>query len=126
MARRNGSSTADDIAAIEGEIAKLMRDLETRVGRLNSLTRRGASNAAGEASDYVSDTLTETVDRLRTAAQEAADRVRSGAHSAGHEATRLGNDAVRRIEEEIEHRPFMTLAIAAGIGFLAGMAQRRH
>jgi ElaB/YqjD/DUF883 family membrane-anchored ribosome-binding protein len=37
----------------------------------------------------------------------------------------MGGDALRRIEDEIGHRPLLTLAIAAGIGFLAGMANRR-
>ena len=116
MARsKNGSSTADDIAEIEREIAKLMRDLENRVGRLNTLTKRGASHAASEASEFVSETLSETADRLR-----------NGAHEVSDEAARFGTDALRKIEEEIEQRPLLTLAIAAGIGFLAGMAGRRH
>ena len=38
----------------------------------------------------------------------------------------LRNEALRRVEEEVEQRPLLTLAIAAGIGFLAGMAGRRH
>jgi ElaB/YqjD/DUF883 family membrane-anchored ribosome-binding protein len=126
MARRNGSSTADDIAAIESEIAKLMRDLENRVGRLNTLTKRGASHAASEASEYVSETLAETAERLRSSAEEATSKVRNGAHAVTDEAARFGNEALRKIEDEIEQRPLLTLAIAAGIGFLAGMAGRRH
>ena len=114
MARKNGNSTSQDIAEIEREISQLMRDLETRVGRLNTLTRRGASHAAGEASDFVSETLSETAERLR-----------SGAHAVTDEAARMGGDALRKIEDEIGHRPLLTLAIAAGIGFLAGMANRR-
>jgi ElaB/YqjD/DUF883 family membrane-anchored ribosome-binding protein len=114
MARKNGNTTSQDIAEIEREISQLMRDLETRVGRLNTLTRRGASHAASEASDFVSDTLSETAERLR-----------NGAHTVTDEAARMGNDALRKIEDEIGHRPLLTLAIAAGIGFLAGMANRR-
>ena len=126
MARKNGSSTANDIAAIEGEIVKLMRDLETRVGRLNTLTRRGASHAASEASEYVTETLSDTAERLLNTAHEATDRVRNGAHAMTDEASRFGSEALRKIEDEIEQRPLLTLAIAAGIGFLAGMAGRRH
>jgi ElaB/YqjD/DUF883 family membrane-anchored ribosome-binding protein len=114
MARKNGNTTSQDIAEIEREISQLMRDLETRVGRLNTLTRRGASHAASEASDFVSETLSETAERLR-----------SGAHTVTDEAARMGGDAIRKIEDEIGHRPLLTLAIAAGIGFLAGMANRR-
>jgi ElaB/YqjD/DUF883 family membrane-anchored ribosome-binding protein len=116
MARRkNSRSTTDDIADIEREIAKLMRDLESRVGRLNALSKRGASQAVDDASDYVSETIAETADRLR-----------NGAHTLTDEASKFGQEALRKIEDEIEQRPLLTLAIAAGIGFLAGMAGRRH
>jgi ElaB/YqjD/DUF883 family membrane-anchored ribosome-binding protein len=115
MARKNSRSSSDDIADIEREIAHLMRDLENRVGRLNTLTKRGASHAASDASDFVSETLS-----------EATERLRNGGHAVADEATRLGSEALRRVEEEIEQRPLLTLAIAAGIGFLAGMAGRRH
>ncbi len=113
MARKT-RSTSDDIADIEREIAGLMHDLENRVGRLNSLARKGASHAATEASDYVSETLSDTAERLR-----------NGAHTVTDEAARLGTDTLRKIEDEVGQRPLLTLAIAAGIGFLAGMAGRR-
>ena len=44
--------------------------LETRVGRLNTLTRKGASHAASEASDFVSETLSETAERVRNGATQ--------------------------------------------------------
>jgi ElaB/YqjD/DUF883 family membrane-anchored ribosome-binding protein len=113
--KANNNSSSDDVADIEREIASLMRDLETRVGRLNKLTRRGATHAAAEAGDFVSDTLSETADRLR-----------NGAHNITDEASRMSTDALRRIEDEVGQRPLLTLAIAAGIGFLAGMAGRRN
>ena len=125
MARKS-NSTSDDIAEIEREIGQLMRDLETRVGRLNALTRRGASNAANGASEYVSETLADAAERMREGATEAADRVRHGANAVTDEASRLGSEALHKIEDEINQRPLLTLAIAAGIGFLAGMAGRRH
>ena len=114
MARKSRTSS-DDIAGIEREIAGLMRDLEQRVSRLNTLSRNGASHAASEASDYVTEALSDTAERLR-----------NGAHAMTDEAAKLGGDALRKIEDEVEQRPLLTLAIAAGIGFLAGMAGRRH
>ena len=116
MARsKNTNNVGEDVAEIEREISKLLHDIESRVGRLNTLTRRGASHAASQASDYVSETLSDT-----------AERMRNGAYAVADEATRFGGDAMRKVEEEIEQRPLLTLAIAAGIGFLAGMAGRRH
>jgi len=123
MARKNGTSTAngnghtvsEDIANIEHEIGQLMHDIEARVGRLQALAKRSAKDAADNASEFVSETVS-----------DAADRMRNGAHSVSDEASRLSGDAIKRIEDEIGQRPLLTLAIAAGIGFLAGMAGRRH
>ena len=123
MARKNSTSTAngnghtvsEDIANIEHEIGQLMHDIEARVGRLQALAKRSAKDAADNASEFVSDTVS-----------DAADRMRNGAHSVSDEAARLSGDAIKRIEDEIGQRPLLTLAIAAGIGFLAGMAGRRH
>ena len=111
----NGHTVAEDIADIEREIGQLMHDIEARVGRLNALAKRSAKGAAEDASEFVSD-----------AVSDAADRMRNGAHSVSDEAARMSGDAIKRIEEEIGQRPLLTLAIAAGIGFLAGMAGRRH
>jgi ElaB/YqjD/DUF883 family membrane-anchored ribosome-binding protein len=123
MARKNGTSSSngnghtvsEDIASIEHEIGQLMHDIEARVGRLQALAKRSAKDAAENASEFVSDTVS-----------DAADRMRNGASSVSDEAARLSGDAIKRIEDEISHRPLLTLAIAAGIGFLAGMAGRRH
>ena len=123
MARKNGTSShngnghtvSEDIANIENEIGQLMHDIEARVGRLQALAKRSAKDAADNASEFVSDTVS-----------DAADRMRNGASSVSDEAARLSGDAIKRIEDEISHRPLLTLAIAAGIGFLAGMAGRRH
>ncbi len=57
------------------------------------------------------------------------NRVRESASdvtaSIADEASRFGSDAFRKISNEVEQRPLMMLAIAAGIGFLAGFANRR-
>ena len=111
----NGHTVAEDIANIEHEIGELMHDIEARVGKLNALAKRSARDAANGASEFVAETVS-----------DAADTMRNGAHAVSDEATRLGGDTIRRIEDEVSQRPLLTLAIAAGIGFLAGMAGRRH
>ena len=126
MARKNSQSSTGDIAEIQHEIGQLMHDLETRVGKLNELARNGAAHAAGEAGEYVTETLSETAERLRASASEAASRLQNGAQTMTDEASRMSHDAMRRIEDEVGQRPLLTLAIAAGIGFIAGMASRRH
>jgi ElaB/YqjD/DUF883 family membrane-anchored ribosome-binding protein len=109
------STVSDDIVNIERELGQLMADIETRVSRLNALTKKSATHAANGASEFVSETIS-----------DATDRVRNGASAMTDEAARLSGDALRKIEDEVGQRPLLTLAIAAGIGFLAGMANRRH
>lgn len=122
MARKNDTShsngngtVADDIVSIEREISELMHDIEARVGKLQAMAKRSARDAADNANEFVSETVA-----------GAAESVRNGAHTVSDEAGRVAGDAIRRIEEEVGNRPLLTLAIAAGIGFLAGMAGRRH
>jgi ElaB/YqjD/DUF883 family membrane-anchored ribosome-binding protein len=110
----NGHTVASDIVNIEREIGELMHDIEARIGKLQALAKRSAKDAAEGATDFVSDTV-----------NDAADRVRNGANAVSDEASRMAGDAIRRIEDEVGHRPLLTIAIAAGIGFLAGMAGRR-
>jgi hypothetical protein len=51
------------------------------------------------------------------------DRVLNRAFSVT-ETARIGTGLLSRVTTEVEKRPFMTVAIALGIGFLAGMAGR--
>jgi ElaB/YqjD/DUF883 family membrane-anchored ribosome-binding protein len=62
-----------------------------------------------------------------------ADRVQGGANSVrdeaakiGSEAAKLGNHALRRLSNEVEHRPLVTLAVAIGVGILVGLASHHR
>jgi len=112
--RATKSTTAEEIAAIED----LMNDLEKRLRRLSGSSRGEASGASGEISDFVSEALDRIKSRVREIASEAG-------HSIADEATRFGTDAFKKLTDEVEHRPLLMLAAAAGIGFLAGLANRR-
>jgi ElaB/YqjD/DUF883 family membrane-anchored ribosome-binding protein len=107
------SATAEEIAAIED----LMSDLEKRLRRLSGSTRREASGASGEISDFVSEALDRITARVRKSADEASE-------STADEAARIGTDAFKKLTD-VEHHPLLMLAAAAGIGFLAGLANRR-
>jgi ElaB/YqjD/DUF883 family membrane-anchored ribosome-binding protein len=64
------------------------------------------------------------IERRLRSLSSIADRFRGGAHSMGDEAAKLGNDVLRRLSNEIEHRPLVTLAVAVGVGILVGLAIR--
>ena len=88
------------------------------------MARKGAADAANGASEYICETLADAAER-RVTANEAVERAHNGAASAAKRRA-LAAKRCAGIEDEIEQRPLLTLAIAAGIGFLAGMAGRRH
>jgi ElaB/YqjD/DUF883 family membrane-anchored ribosome-binding protein len=100
------------------EIEQLLRQLETRVGRVANYGTRAAANGASQVMDTVSNVLGDLGDRFR-------DRFRNASSIPG-DATKFSQDALRRVAQEVEHRPLLTLAVAIGIGYLAGMAGRRN
>ena len=113
MAARSKTKQADEIAAIED----LMGDLEKRLRRLGGSAHREANGATGDVSAFVSDALDGIMKRVREGSDSAAGRV-------GDEAARFGNEAVKRVISEIEERPVVMLAVAAGVGYLLGMTRR--
>lgn len=89
-----------------------------RLTRLSSVTRREVSGASGDVGDFVSEALSRITNRVRETAAEAS-------HSVADEVSRFGTDAFKKLTDEVEQRPLIMLAVAAGIGFLAGLANRR-
>ena len=108
------SAAADEIAAIED----LMNDLEKRLRRLSGVARGEAAGASSDVSDFVNETLGNIMERVRDSAANMG-------RSVADETSRVGTDAIKRLTDEVEHRPLVMLGIAAGIGFLAGLANRR-
>ena len=108
------SAAADEIAAIED----LMGDLEKRLRRLSGSARREASGATGEVGDFVSEALDRIMHRVRDSAAGVT-------HTVTEEATRFGTDAFKKLTDEVENRPLVMLGVAAGVGFLVGLANRR-
>ena len=115
MATRTAKSIkADEIAAIED----LMGDLEKRLRRLSATTRTETAGASNDIRDFVSEALAGIMKRVRDSASDMTESV-------AEEATRYGTDALKKVTDEVEQRPLVMLGIAAGVGFLLGMANRR-
>jgi ElaB/YqjD/DUF883 family membrane-anchored ribosome-binding protein len=115
MTTRAGKAVAaEEIAAIQD----LMSDLEDRLRRLSSSARRETAGASNDVGDFVKDALAGIMARVRESAA-------SMGQTASEEAGRLGGDALKKLTDEVEQRPLVMLGIAAGIGFLAGLANRR-
>ena len=97
-----------------------VREIETRLRSLERQVER--------VGDRTSASTAEVVERVGAAIapvlSNIADRFRGGTHSMSGEAAKLGNDTLRRLSNEVEHRPLVTLAVAVGVGILVGLASR--
>ena len=114
----NGHVFAADIADIERRMKMLERRIERTAGRASARV----ANTADHVGDAIIPALAEVIERFRGGARSVGDEA---AHY-GQEAARLGNTALRRLSDEVEHRPLMILAIAAGVGFLAAAVVARR
>jgi ElaB/YqjD/DUF883 family membrane-anchored ribosome-binding protein len=114
MTTRTAKTNAEEIAAIED----LLGDLEKRLRRLSTVTKREVSGGAGEVSDFVTDALAGIMGRVRESASSVSETL-------GDQASRVSADAIKKITDEVEQRPLIMLAIAAGVGFLFGLSNRR-
>lgn len=108
-----GRAVAGDADDLRAEVGQLVNDLETRLDRLNSLTKRGASHAVDGVNSLAFNAVSGVTDRVRKGAQGVSD-----------DAARMGNSALGRVVQEIEARPLLTLAVAVGLGLAAGFMRR--
>jgi ElaB/YqjD/DUF883 family membrane-anchored ribosome-binding protein len=95
------------------EIERRLRSLEQQLERVGGRTSASTAEVAERAGAAIAPVLS-----------SIADRFRGGTHSMSDEAAKLGNDALRRLSNEVEHRPLVTLAVAVGMGILVGLASR--
>jgi len=109
------------------DVERLLDDVERRLTRLSKML---PSVASAPKVDRVSDTIASA---LNDVADRFSSRARSVSKDAGRvgervtaDAMQFGDEALRRVAREVEHRPLVTLAIALGIGALAaGLLVRR-
>jgi ElaB/YqjD/DUF883 family membrane-anchored ribosome-binding protein len=122
MFRQSGYSQA--IAADLGEINHRLRALETTLERVGGRASASAGRAADRLSETVAAALGSIAERFRDGSlRDDAARYGSEAAKIGN---KLGNVALRRLSDEVEHRPLVTLAVAVGVGILGGWASHRR
>jgi ElaB/YqjD/DUF883 family membrane-anchored ribosome-binding protein len=93
----------DDLAALRDDVARLTQQIANIVAARGGATwRKAKSNVEG--------VITEAQDK----GMEAVDAVRE-----------VGDNMVDAIDESLKKRPYTTLALALGIGFLFGATWRR-
>lgn len=121
--------------AYPSEKADLTKDLMDSTAeaaeRASDAARKTASDAAMSAQDAIAEMkriMTELVERTGARATEAIGE--SGEQAAERfnaivdEVQELGKDSLDRLSDAIARRPVATLAAAAGVGLLIGLASR--
>ena len=122
MFHHRSSDFGPSVTAIQQHLGAVEKELE-KIGRIAG---RRTSVAAAGATEQIGDAIS-------TILREMVDRFRQGRQMTGDQAGRLGNqaldlgakyssDALRRITDEIEDRPLVTIGVALGIGILIGAA----
>jgi ElaB/YqjD/DUF883 family membrane-anchored ribosome-binding protein len=114
------------IAADMAEIERRLRSLEKRLEQSGGAVSAQASQAVDRAGELIAGVLGDWSDRFRSGARSIGDDAVKQAAQLSRGAARLGNDALRRVADEIERRPLTALAVVAGIGILLGLAGRRR
>jgi ElaB/YqjD/DUF883 family membrane-anchored ribosome-binding protein len=97
------SDLQEDLEALRADVARLAQQIGGILGsRGNAVWRRAKTNVEGVVSD------------VQGKGMEAVDAVRD-----------VGDNMVDAIDESLNKRPYTTLALALGIGFIFGATWRR-
>jgi ElaB/YqjD/DUF883 family membrane-anchored ribosome-binding protein len=122
MFHHRSSAFTPNVAALESRLRALESDIE-RLGRKAGRQASARLTTAGDrVGDAVASAVNDIVDRLRSGGRVAGDEAMRLGNDAARYGTKLGNDALDRVADEIEQRPLITLAVAIGVGILIGMA----
>src|ERR1700752_542337 len=121
MATASPSTSKSTNGTLPGDIEK---QLETIRDDISELTQQVA--------DLISQTKDDVMAQVKGQARSAkarADSMLSDAKEQGREAVGASRDVAERvrdaIDDSLKRRPYATLAMVAGIGFLFGAAWRR-
>jgi ElaB/YqjD/DUF883 family membrane-anchored ribosome-binding protein len=120
MTARHEKSTAaaGEVAAIENLLSDLERRLR-RLSRLSNSAQHEISGAGSDVGDFFSEALADIVHRVRESTADVGQSIVD-------RASQVASNTTEKIVDEVEQRPLMMLAIAVGVGFLAGYANRRQ
>jgi len=108
--REIGKATAEASANVQSDLQSLRDDFSRLAEQVADILANRGNAAWQRAKASVDD----AVSGAQETGQDAADALRE-----------VSDHFVEAVDESIKTRPYTTLAIAAGLGFLFGMAWRR-
>ena len=118
--RSNGARGAGDDSAF-ARLEKEMANMRDTIGGLSDQISDAASDIGAVAQEHARRGLKHARANMQSMADDASDRLGVVADRAQSHAVSLGDS----LGDAIQERPLSTLALALGLGFLAGVILRR-
>ena len=112
---REGISEFVKVAtAASGDIQKDLHALREDFGRL-----------AEEVTDILAQRGSAAWNRAKSSVDEVVSDTQSAGHDAAETLREVTDKVAEAVDEQLKSRPYTTLAVAAGLGFLFGLTWRR-
>ena len=112
-----------NVVEIERRLRSLEQQLKRSGGRASVTTGRAPDDVKRtDVQETIVSMLSSIADQFIRNASDIGD----GTTKFGSEAAKLGNDALRRLAKQVERRPFVTLAVAIGVGAVVGLVSYRR
>ena len=118
--RGNGTQGASNDSAF-ARLEKEMANMRDAIGGLSDQISDAASDIGAVAQEQAKRGLKHARANMESMASDASGRLGVVADRAQSQAASLGDT----LEDAIQERPLSTLALAVGLGFLAGVIWRR-
>ena len=109
-ARESGKAMSDASGNIQADLESLRNDVRRLTDQISDLVTSKGTAAWNRARSNIEGVVSDATAK----GQEAVDAVRE-----------VGDNMIDAIDESLKKRPYATLAIAVGIGFLFGATWRR-
>jgi ElaB/YqjD/DUF883 family membrane-anchored ribosome-binding protein len=120
-AERNDETRDMDDDNAFARLEKEMTAMKNAIGGLSDQIADAASDIGAVAQEQAKQGLKHARANMDSMVSDASDRLGVIANTAQSQASSLGDT----LEDAIQERPLSTLALALGVGFLAGMIWRR-
>jgi ElaB/YqjD/DUF883 family membrane-anchored ribosome-binding protein len=112
--REIGKAAADASSSMEADLQALRDDFARLAEQVTDILANKGNAAWARAKSGVKSSVDDAMSGAQDTGQEAMDAVRE-----------VSDNVIGVIDEQLKQRPYTTLAIVAGLGFLFGLRWRR-
>lgn len=123
--RANGTTPALPSADLVKEINALKAQLKKLSATMEAEATEGVSRAVGTIESRSKQAIDDVIESAQSFIDEYAGNAKEYAAALGKKSEELRENAANSLVENVQARPFGTLAAVIGIGFLAGYLCRR-